>query len=498
MNSTNSRTWMTLRKAAPLAGLLAALFCAAAAAADGPPPATQPADSMISEGFNGSGPLKLTVNKSLVLHTKMLLRRVSVAQPDIADVNLVGPTEMLVLGRKPGATQIILWDDNDHSQTIDVVVNVDLDTLKDQFASSFPDAAVTASSAGTAVVLRGRAPNLQVAQQMAQLAAGYAPQVVNLLEVSGGQQVVLKVRFAEVSRNLQTNLGFNAFATDGTFTGGLNVFSGNSPAGALASSGTTSGISSLANLFGSGGIGNTKFELFLQALRTNGLIRDLAEPNLMAMSGQEASFLAGGEIPIPVPQPGSGGSTITIEYKEYGVHLSFLPIVMGDGRIRLKAAPEVSELDYSKAVTISGTSVPGLTDRKLQTTVELSEGQTFALAGLLQNNINANKSVTPILGDLPVLGALFRSVQYQRNETELVVLVTPYLAGGLNPDQIPAVPGQRWRYPSESEILLNQDLGGPIVVNDKPAKALSTAPVTAIHGKHGFAPVAETDMSPAR
>jgi pilus assembly protein CpaC len=218
----------------------------------------------------------------------------------------------------------------------------------------------------------------------------------------------------------------------------------------------------------------------------------------MAMSGQEASFLAGGEIPIPVPSPGSGGSTITIEYKEYGVHLSFLPIVMGDGRIRLKTAPEVSELDYSKAVTISGTSVPGLTERKLQTTVELSEGQTFALAGLLQNNINANKSVTPVLGDLPVLGPLFRSVQYQRNETELVVLVTPYLAGGLNPDQIPAVPGERWRYPSESEVLLNQDLGGPIALNDKPAKALPTGPVATIHGKHGFAPVAETDMSDAK
>jgi len=498
MNSTTSRTWMTLRRTAPLAGLLAALLCATAAA-DAPPSTTQPADSMVSDGLTAQGALKITVNKSVVLHTKVLLRRVSVAQPDIADVNLVGPSEMLILGRKAGATQIILWDDQDHSQTIEVMVTADLDSLRDQFIRSFPDANVDATTAGNAVVLRGRAPSLQVAQQMEKLALGYAPQVVNLLEVSGGQQVVLKVRFAEVSRNLQTNLGFNAFATDGQFTAGLNVFSGNSPPGSLATSGTTSGISSLANLFGSGGIGNTKFEMFLQALRVNGLIRDLAEPNLMAMSGQEASFLAGGEIPIPVPQPGSGGSTITIEYKEYGVHLSFLPIVMGDGRIRLKAAPEVSELDYSKAVTISGTSVPGLTERKLQTTVELSEGQTFALAGLLQNNINANKSVTPVLGDLPVLGALFRSVQYQRNETELVVLVTPYLAGGLNPDQIPAVPGEYWRYPTEDEVFLNQDLGGPIPVNDKPAKAIPTGPVATIHGKHGFAPVvAQTDMSEAK
>lgn len=498
MNSTTSRTWLTLRRTAPLAGLLAALLCSAAAA-DAPPLTTQPSESMVAEGLNAQGTLKLTVNKSVVLHTKGLLRRVSVASPDIADVNLVGPQEMLVLAKKAGATQIILWDDQDHSQTIEVMVVVDLDTLKEQFVKSFPDAAVEATSAGNAVILRGRAPSLQVAQQMVSLATGYSPQVINLLEVSGGQQVVLKVRFAEVSRQLTTNLGFNAFATDGKFTAGLNNGPGDTPIGALAG-GTAGGVNPLANLFGSGGVGNVRFELFLQALRSNGLVRDLAEPNLMAMSGQEASFLAGGQIPIPVPQPGSGGSTITIDYKEFGVRLSFLPIVMGDGRIRLKAAPEVSELDFSHALSIPGTgaSVPAITVRKLQTTVELSEGQTFALAGLLQNNVSANKSVTPLLGDMPIIGALFRSTQYQRNETELVILVTPYLAGGLNPDQIPSVPGEHWRYPTEAEVLLNQDLGGPVSVNDRPAKAISTGPVASIHGKHGFAPVAETDASDAK
>jgi pilus assembly protein CpaC len=493
MNSINSRTWKTLRRTAPLAGLLAALLCSAAAAQTTPPAA--PADSLVSDGLDVNGAIKLTVNKSVVIHTHVLLHRVSVAQPDIADVNLIGPSELLILGKKPGSTQIILWDDSDHSQTIEVVVNVDLDALKEQFLKSFPDVTADVTTAGNAVVLRGHAPNLQVSQQMASLASGYAPQVVNLLEITGGQQVILKVRFAEVARSVTTNLGFNAFATDGVFSGGLQIGPGATPIGALASGDATGAtIPSAANLFGAGAIGNTKFEFFINALRNNNLLRELAEPNLMAISGEEASFLAGGEIPIPVPQPGSGGTTITIEYKEFGIRLAFLPLVMGDGRIRLKVAPEVSELDYSHAVSISGTEVPGLTERKLQTAVELNEGQTLALAGLLDNSVTSSKNVTPILGDLPILGPLFRSVQYQRNDTELVVMVTPYLAGGMNPDQVTELPGEHWRYPSPSELLMNGDLGGP-AAGPKPQPS---GPVATIHGKYGFAPVvADTDSSDA-
>ena len=207
-----------------------------------------------------------------------------------------------------------------------------------------------------------------------------------------------------------------------------------------------------------------------------------------------------------MPQPGAGGSTITIEYKEYGVHLSFLPIVMGDGRIRLKAAPEVSELDYSKAVTISGTSVPGLTERKLQTTVELSEGQTFALAGLLQEEQYQRQQVgdTDPRRSSSARAALPRSVQYQHgNETELVVLVTPYLAGGLNPDQIPA--SSRRALAALSDRGRSVPQPGPgrtdFTTNDRPAKAISTGPValTSSTGKHGFArPIAQTDTSEAK
>ena len=183
-------------------------------------------------------------------------------------------------------------------------------------------------------------------------------------------------------------------------------------------------------VFGAAQAGNASFEMFLTALRQNNLLRDLAEPNLTAISGNTASFLAGGEFPIPVPQAGGGGSAITIEYKKYGISLNFTPTVLGDGRLRLHCTPAVSSLDYTNSVTLNGFVVPALTTRNVDTTVELAEGQTFALAGLLDNKIIANKSVTPFLGDLPVLGLLFRSVKYQRSETELVVLVTPHMVEG--------------------------------------------------------------------
>lgn len=507
MNVNTSRTWMNLRRTAPLAGVLAALlWSAAAAAADEPPTTTQPEAelSLEGKGLNPDGAtLPLTVNHGTVLKLNgdAPLDQISNSQPDIATVtplpkppSQIAPSQFYVLAKKPGTTEVVFWAGG-RSKEIKVVVSADLDALKDQLARVFPDAAVTVSPAGGAVVLKGHVPDLTTAEQIASIAAPYAASVINLLEISGGQQVLLKVRFAEVSRSVSTNLGFNAFATDGVFTSGINIGPGSTPQGALASGGNTSGISSQANLFGSAGIGATRFEAFVQALRSNGLIRELAEPNLIAMSGQEASFLAGGEIPIPVPQPGSGGSAITIEYKEFGINLNFLPIVMGDGRIRLKVAPEVSELDYSHALPIAGTgdSVPALTERKLQTTVELYEGQTLGLAGLLDNNLSATTNVTPVLGDLPILGLLFRSLSYQRSETELVVMVTPYLASGLNPGQVPPVPGEHWRYPTEGELFMGPDLGGPVDMPAAPA-AKGTTPA-AIHGQHGLAPVTTSDDS---
>jgi pilus assembly protein CpaC len=188
----------------------------------------------------------------------------------------------------------------------------------------------------------------------------------------------------------------------------------------------------------------------------------LARPNLVAVSGETASFLAGGEFPIPVAQAGgTGASTVTIEFREFGVRLDFVAVALGDGRIRLQASPEVSDVDFSNAVQFGGFVVPGLTQRRVETTVELADGQSLAIAGLLDNRITANKSVVPLLGDIPVLGALFRSVRYQRRETELVVFVTPRLVSGMNPAEVPEVPGQRWSHPSEAELFFLGNIGRP-------------------------------------
>jgi pilus assembly protein CpaC len=390
-----------------------------------------------------------------------------------------------------------------------VVVLLDSTALQHQLNEMFPGAKIEVADVNGAVALRGRVPTLQVAEQAAQVAQPYAARVLNFLEIAGGQQVMLEVKFAEVSRAATTALGVNLGFTDGTAIGGSNI--GQVAPFAPVESDVTPGTIALGvpttlgesvTLFGRGEIGSTAFHAFVSALRQNNLLRVLAEPNLVTVSGQEAEFIAGGEFPVPVPQTGSGeggGQAITIEYREFGVKLKFVPIVLGDGKIRLKVSPEVSDLDFTAAVRIAGTQVPGLRKRNLTTTIEMTEGQTFAVAGLLDSNVTASKDVTPILGDLPVLGALFRSVRYQRRETELVVLVTPHIVAPMNPDQVPVLPGQHWRHPSEAELFWNRDLGG-----ERPAPRgdeRPTSPATAdaepprFHGQYGFTPAAPTSST---
>ncbi|MGC4033825.1 MAG: hypothetical protein QM754_19250 [Tepidisphaeraceae bacterium] len=220
-------------------------------------------------------------------------------------------------------------------------------------------------------------------------------------------------------------------------------------------------------------------------MKTNSLARTLAEPSLVSLSGEDADFLAGGEIPIPVPQAGAGGSsTITIEYKEFGVRLKYNAVVLGNGRIRLKMEPEVSQLDYNNTTSVGGQAVPGIRTRKVKNVVEMAEGQTLALAGLLQRDVTTKNSATPLLGDLPIVGAFFRNVQYTRTETELVVLVTPHLASAMNPDQVPNAPGDRFRYPNEARLYGLADLGE---ANDPKSPAASRrGPAPRFMGPHGF------------
>lgn len=460
--------------------------------------AQPPAEPLVVGGLDQQGRIRLTPGKSVVITTRRPQKRISIGDPTIVDVSGISPTRVLATAKKTGSTEIIVWDEQDFSQAIDVTVTADVAGLREQLQKAFPNSKIEASASEDSVVLSGTISSLDAAQQAAALAAPYGKNVINLLEVSGNQQVMLQVRVAEVSRSVATQLGVNFGFTDGTTRFGSNVgqvapfgFTGVGDQG-----GVELGIPTLLNsnvtLFGTGQIGQTAFAYFISALRDNNLMRILAEPNLVAISGQEASFLAGGEFPIPVPQSGTGNNTtITIEFKEFGVRLNFVPIVLGDGRIRLKLAPEVSELDFSTAVRFSGFVVPGLTQRKVITTVEMQDGQSLAIAGLLNQTISANKSATPLLGDVPVLGALFRSVRYAKKETELVILVTPRLVSPLASNRAGPLPGEHWRDPTEAELFINQDIGGPQDPTTQPSSRDRRRSPRPFAGSYGFAPATE-------
>jgi pilus assembly protein CpaC len=490
---------------------------AAAAANNVQPPTSQPATTtgrtttFVTDGLGPDGSIHLLSGKGSVITTRAPYKRVSIGQPDIADINTIGPSTVLVTAKKAGSTQLILWDDQDRSQVVDVVVDLDLAAVKRAIDAGFPDLKVDIAAVNDSIAVHGHVPTMQQAEQVCELVSAYG-KVHNFLDTSGGQQVMLQVRFAEVSKSVERDLGINFGSTDGISIFGNNASAVN--ALSIIQSQTAAGGNGIrlgvpaggapGQLFGTGAAGQTAFAYFIKALRENSLSRTLAEPNLVAVSGQEASFLAGGEVPIPVPQSGtSGGSAvITIEYHEFGVRLHFTPIVLGNGRIRLKVSPEVSSVDPANGTAIAGGSVPGFKKESVSTTVELSEGDTLALGGLLDNRVAAVIDTIPVLGDIPILGSLFKSTKFQRNEDELVVTVTPRLVGGLHPDQVPLLPGEHWRYASPPAQYLGLDMGGPVVEpgtasTDKPGKkTVSTTPPPQYHGTYGYSPAGAGGVTP--
>jgi pilus assembly protein CpaC len=379
---------------------------------------------------------------------------------------------------------------------IDVLVQANLLALRQLYDRLMPNSKIDVVDNDGTIALTGSVPNLAAADQAQALASGYGSKILNLLEISGGQQVLLQVRFAEVSKTATTALGVNLAFTDGTAFGAsnigqispFNISDRNIGTGiGLAVQSPTAGVTQ----FGVGTIGNTAIDVFVTALRQNNLLRILAEPNLVTISGQPADFLAGGEFPVPIVQGGTAQSTsITVEFKPFGVKLQFTPVVLGDGRIRLKLEPEVSDVDFTFAVNTGGFRVPGTRTRRLSTTVELNEGQTFAVGGLLDSRVAANKDVTPLLGDIPVIGPLFRSVRYQRQETELVVLITPRVVNGMRPGEVPKLPGEHWRHPTEGDLFWNQDIGN--AVDDEQSAKI---PARRFIGRYGFVPAAESSAA---
>jgi pilus assembly protein CpaC len=435
-------------------------------------------------------PLFLTVGKSRTLRIERPFTKAVVAAPDIADVLPISNQVIYVQAKKVGTTNVSLF--NDEAQVvaiIDLAVSVDTANLQQQIRASTGSSAIRVSASGSQVILSGMAADALAADRALAVAKGLAPEgVVNAMQVAPPQQVMLEVRFLEVTRDAGRQLGVNLTgATQGPngvnrgFSTGLPNTSpfvnttnppptipapplNNTTAQALGAPGTvgipviaTAGtlLSAaggpfgriLANLYSNNG---TTLDVLITALETKGLARRLAEPNLIALSGDTARFLAGGEYPIPVPAatPAGGVPTIAIEYKKFGVQLAFVPTVLSRGVINLRVEPSVSELDFTNTVQYAGLTVPSLITRDARTTVELRDGQSFAVAGLLQTRNAKELQQLPWIGSVPVLGALFRSSAFLQNETELVIIVTPRLVA-------PAVPGQQLASPLDSRLNSN-------------------------------------------
>jgi len=401
----------------------------------------------------------LLVGRSAIIRTQRPIKRVSLPKPDIADALVTSQNEVLVHGKTPGTISLLVWADTGAIRSYDIAVRRDLSELEARVAQLFPGEPVLISSNGADVVLSGTVSSKYVVDKAAALALGYVEKkenVVNLLQQEEGlasNQVLLRVRFAEVSRTALQELGASFF----TGAAGYKDWIARSttqqfPAPDFdADKGLV--FSDFLNILAF----NTKEQLgaVVRALQTKGLFQSLAEPNLVTQNGKEASFLAGGEFPYPVVQGGGGNQSVTLMFKEFGVRLRFTPTITGSDTVHLKVAPEVSALDFANAVSVEGFRVPALSTRRTETEVELRDGQTFAIAGLIDNSVTQTMSKIPGLGDIPILGLLFKSRAYQKNATELVVMITPQIlrrdSVGVTPDLprplVPFLPQEKQSLP---------------------------------------------------
>jgi len=389
----------------------------------------------------GAAPLRVMVGKSLLINTSERLKRVSVTDPAVADIDVVTPTQVLVHGRSAGEVSLLIWDELERSRSFDLRVDVDVTAAAEEEKNVFPDEQITVTPSRSAIVLSGHVSDETVAQRAGKIAEAYSKNVVNVLTFGpkGAQEVLLEVKFAEVDRTAITQFGINFFApglgnTVATSqTGQFGSVSIHNTATTTTTNGGTStttttatpptvNISDFLNLF----VARTDLNIgvVIKALQSKNLLQILAEPNLIAVNGKEASFLAGGEFPFPIVQPGQGFTAVTIQFKEFGVKLKFTPVIMPSGNIHLKVVPEVSALDFTNALQISGFLIPALSTRRADTEFELQDGQSFVIAGLLDNRVTNIANKVPGLGDIPILGNLFKSKSFQKSKGELMVLCT--------------------------------------------------------------------------
>lgn len=433
--------------------------------------AESPATETLSAVQDRAGTvLTVALGTSAVVDHPVPLERVSIADPNVADAVVVAGGQVVVNGKSIGNTTLLLWDEGGGMKAYSVQVTPDAESLNSVLTRMFPGQGISASAFRNSIVLTGNVSDPMAARRAVEMAQtlGEGVAVMDHIAVPDRGQVLLEVRFAEVNRSALRELGANFARVDPSDvrgddeaaggTGGAVPFSGNFLGDDDA--GPDQSFSDAVNLFLFHN--STNLSAFIQALKTRGLFKTLAEPNLLAVSGEEASFLAGGEFPYPVLQGGAAANAVTIQFREFGVRLNFTPDIVNSGAIRLRVAPEVSTLDFANGLQVSGFRIPALRSRKAATVIELRDGQTFAIAGLVDNSLAKSSSRIPLLGDLPILGMLFRSEEIRQNRSELLVLVTPRIVKAM--DESPAIPTgepETWQWHKSLREPVGQAGGEP-------------------------------------
>ncbi len=458
-----------------LVGVLLGLFVAAPviagqqpAPSQAPSPATQavPPSTSTSSTQGGGRPeeseapqtLHLLVGRSIVISSPTRIKRVSLADPNIAEAIVVSPNQVLVNGKTPGGVSLLLWDESDQSQAFEVSVDIDVLGLSQKIREVFPAEPVQVETSRDVVMLSGSVSSAAVADKILEVVKSATPKVTSLMQVPAAPvgQILLQVRFAEVDRTALSQLGINILSTGAGKTignvttgqfGGLSspkitdIFPVKGPQPVASEQFTTEQtISDVLNIF----LFNPNIHLgaVIKALQSKNLLQILAEPNVLTESGKEASFLAGGEFPFPILQSSAGGGFAgnTIQFKEFGVRLTFTPTLTADGLIHLKVRPEVSSLDFANSLTLQGFIIPALSTRRVESEMDLSDGQSFAIAGLVDNRVTEELSKIPGIGDIPILGKLFRSRSLNKSRNELLIVVTPRVVQPVAADKAPHGP----------------------------------------------------------
>src|SRR5438128_500499 len=427
--------------------------------------------------------LHILVGKSVVVNVQAPITRVLSSNPSVIETLATSPTEIVVEGRAAGSSSLILWDQSGRSQMLDVVVDVDVAGLRSAIERSYPDQHIDVQADGGRLILTGKVTDPKMIEDLTKMATVYSNQIVNSLSlaVSHDRQVLLEVKFAEVDRTRFSQVGVNLFSTGagntlGTTTTGQFGGFGTQHITDVAGPGTHNGpftseqtINNVLNIFLFRP--DIHFGAVIEALQQKSVLQILAEPNLMAINGQKATFLAGGEFPFPIVQPGNGFTAVTIQFKPFGVRLEFTGNIASDGTIRLHVAPEVSTLDFTNALAIQGFTVPAISTRRAETELELKDGQSFGIAGLLDNRAQAQLSKVPGIGDIPVLGQLFRSRNINKSNTELLVLVTPHIIDPVH-TSTPPPPNPKLSVPFLDRPTFDEHIPG----HDKTESAPSPTP----------------------